>query len=264
MQRRRRAKKICPATMLSSRLVLLLAAVGRSAIASHTGYGEGVLELVPDSLFCNFDRAYYGDYYFNGFKFADNSIQTCIEKCFNHVSVEHSPYEVSFEPVSPSPAPASSTDTGYTSLVVYGDVGEFFCNCPTGYGIADANSLSATWTMDTMGHVQRAWGQISWEDHVPYTMDTSSGLPIESSQTSFGSFQFTQDELVRHAASAHLAFTMPRTKFCRGGCNYWDRFQCEGDFILVEGDAFKLELNDGVAHALAPFVIISAWVCFFL
>ena len=69
-----------------------------------------------------------------------------------------------------------------------------------------------------MGHVQRAWGQISWEDHVPYTMDTSSGLPIESSQTSFGSFQFTQDELVRHAASAHLAFTMPRTKFCRGGC----------------------------------------------
>lgn len=78
MQRRRRAKNICSAAMLSSRVVLLVAVVAGSVRGSHTGYGEGVLELVPDSLFCNFDRAYYGDYYFNGFKFADNSIQTCI------------------------------------------------------------------------------------------------------------------------------------------------------------------------------------------
>jgi len=124
--------------------------------------------------------------------------------------------------------------------------------------------------MDTMGHVANAWGQLSWEDHIPYSMDTDTGLPEFSSATKFGSFNFWLTETVRHPSTVFFSFTAPRTQFCYSGCvswfavratplflqtmtlnirsvhrefhrcSYWDTFRCEGNYTLVDGDAFKV------------------------
>jgi hypothetical protein len=56
----------------------LVALLQRSAIASDTGYGEGVVQLVSDTLFCAFDKEYYGDYYWTGVKFSDTNVQSCM------------------------------------------------------------------------------------------------------------------------------------------------------------------------------------------
>ena len=121
-----------------------------------------------------------------------------------------------------------------------------------------------------MGHVANAWGQLSWEDHIPYSMDTDTGLPEFSSATKFGSFNFWLTETVRHPSTVFFSFTAPRTQFCYSGCvswfavratplflqtmtlnirsvhrefhrcSYWDTFRCEGNYTLVDGDAFKV------------------------
>lgn len=57
---------------------LILGAVSQLVRASDTGYGEGTIALSPGSLQCNFDRAYYGDYYFNGYKPSDDKILSCM------------------------------------------------------------------------------------------------------------------------------------------------------------------------------------------
>jgi hypothetical protein len=230
--------------------------------ASHTGYGDGVIQLKADSLSCSFQQAYYGAYYFSGFKATDSVLEACFSVCLSRLSVQHSPFELDFEPIAPAPAPTDILNP-YDSIQVYDENDLFICNCPKGSGNSDDDSALNTWMMDSAGHVHHAWGAFSWDSHNSYSVSNDTGAPISGGSNNLGTWDFTLSETQRHPTTVHFEMMMPRTSFCSSGCEYWDKFSCAADYELFSGDAFQLEANI-VARSAPAQGLILIWHIFLL
>ena len=115
--------------------------------ASHTGYGEGVIQKQAETFSCSFtSRTYTGSYYFQSTSKVDDSIiETCMDTCMDVLTVDHTPFDLSFESTSPAPSPSVVESNPYNSLQVFDDDGEFICNCPKGSGVPDETSISTPW-----------------------------------------------------------------------------------------------------------------------
>ena len=115
--------------------------------ASHTGYGEGVIRKQTDTFSCSFTSGtYVGSYYFQSTSKVSNIIvETCMDACMDVLTVDHTPFELSFESTSPAPSPSVVESNPYNSLQVFDDDGEFICNCPKGFGVPDETSISTSW-----------------------------------------------------------------------------------------------------------------------